>query len=136
MVAPEEGTVIDNTVVEEFGLNQWRLFATIGINGSSHIKQWRSNDGENWLPATSNENLDTNIGAPVISEESISSGCAIEDNGLWDIAYAESIDGDIEDFGVVINSAIVSEMPPSRRTSNTDVSLSLRGRICGVSRYC
>ena len=48
MVAPEEGTVIDVTVIEEFGLEQWRLFATIEIDGSTQIKQWRSNDGESW----------------------------------------------------------------------------------------
>ena len=51
MVAPEEGTVIDVTVIEEFGSNSVAtLFATIDIDGSTQIKQWRSKDGEVLAP--------------------------------------------------------------------------------------
>ena len=56
-----------------------------------------------------------NIGAPVISEESdrFRMWYAIEDNGLWDIAYAESIDGEYwEDFGSLsIRLSIVIPLP-------------------------
>ena len=34
---------------------------------------------------------------------------AIEDNGLWDIAYAESIDGEYWEDGVVVSTAIDSK---------------------------
>ena len=135
MVAPEEGSVVDVTVIEEFGLEQWRLFATIEIDGSTHIKQWRSNDGESWLPAASIENLDTSIGAPVISEESdrFRMWYAIEDNGLWDIAYAESIDGESwEDFGIVVNTAIDSNTPPKVGVQATPMSaFRLEGESAG-----
>ena len=69
-----------------------------------NIQQWRSTDVDTWTRATTIDNPDYNIGAPVISEESdrFRMWYSIEDNGLWDIAYAESIDGEYwEDFGIV-----------------------------------
>lgn len=135
VVSPDEGTVVDVTVIEEFGFEQWRLFATIEIDGGTHIKQWRSNDGENWLPATTIENPDNNIGSPVISEESdrFRMWYAIEDNGLWDIAYAESIDGEYwEDFGVVVVTMIESDTPPKVGMQATPMSaFRLEGESAG-----
>ena len=56
MVAPEEGTIIDVTAVEEFGLDQWRVFATVDIDGTQHIQQWRSTDVDTRTRATTIEN--------------------------------------------------------------------------------
>ena len=135
MVAPEEGTIVDVTVVEEFGLDQWRLFATVDTNGVQSIQQWRSSDGESWTTAAAIENTTYNIGAPVISEESdrFRMWYSIEDNGLWDIAYAESIDGEYwEDFGIVLTTGIESDTPPKVGMQATPMSaFRLEGESAG-----
>ena len=135
VVTPEEGQIVDATIVEEFGLGQWRLFATVNVDGNMHIEQWRTSDWNTWTSASSIVNDTVNIGAPVVSEEAdrFRMWYAIEDNGLWDIAYAESIDGEFwEDFGIVLNSAIESEHPPKIGMQATPMSaFRLEGEAAG-----
>ena len=135
IITPEEGQIVDATVVEEFGLGQWRLFATVNVDGNLIIEQWRTTDWINWTPATSIINDTANIGAAVVSEEAdrFRMWYAIEDSGLWDVAYAESIDGEYwEDFGVVLNTAIESELPPKIGMQATPMSaFRLEGESAG-----
>ena len=135
MIAPDDGTVVDVTAVEEFGINQWRMFATVESDDSVEIRQWRSSDAESWTPASTIANSMHNIGAPVVSEESdrFRMWYSIEDNGLWDIAYAESIDGEYwEDFGIVLTTGIDSDTPPKVGMQATPMSaFRLEGESAG-----
>ena len=135
LVSVDDGTLLDTTVVEEFGIGQWRIFATVETDLGTEIRQWRSNDWSTWTPATTIADDFLDIGAPVVSEESdrFRMWYAIGTENIWDIAYAESIDGEYwESFGVVSSLSLESDRPPRIGLQATPISsFRLEGESAG-----
>lgn len=131
----EDGAFLDATAVEEFGLNQWRVFATVETDEGLNIQQWRTQDWSTWTEETGLVDNTLDVGAPVISEESdrFRMWYAIGNNNIWDIAYAESIDGEYwEDFGTILPLAIESTQPPRLGLQATPMSaFRLEGEAAG-----
>ena len=133
----DEGSIIDATIVEEFGLNQWRIFATVdGANGM-HIQQWRSVDADwsGWASAGGLDVENMDIGAPVLSEEAdrFRMWYAVGENGIWNIEYAESVDGEYwERIGPALSPNIESPTPPRVGMQATPMSaFRLEGESAG-----
>ncbi len=116
LIEAESGEQIHHfSIVEEFGLGQWRIFAEIEDSLGSTIRQWRSQDWENWVEGQGFSDEAFDVGAPVISEEAdrFRMWYAEGQDDLWNIAYAESIDGEHwEKQGVIAELNYVSEHAP------------------------
>lgn len=94
---------------------QWRLFYSVFDGSQWSIASRRTTDSVSWFEANGFSIEGKDVGAPILSEEAdrIRMWYAIGEDDIWDIGYAESIDGENwEDFGVVIPLGLESEAPP------------------------
>ena len=113
------------SIVEEFGLTQWRLFIETSLDGTRQIESMRTQDWNNWTTASTFKVEDSDVGAPVVSEEAdrFRMWYALGQDEVWNIAYAESIDGEHwMDFGVIQELNYVSESPPTVGVQATPIS--------------
>ena len=102
-------------VFKEDLANQWRLYYSVLEDARWTIRSKRTTNTVDWIDTAGFSIEGMDVGAPVISEEAdrIRMWYAIGSNNVWDIAYAESIDGETwKDFGVVIPLALEAEEPP------------------------
>lgn len=113
------------SIVEEFGLNQWRLFVETSLDGTRRIESMRTQNWSDWISASPFALEDFDLGAPVVSEEAdrFRMWYAIGQDNIWDIAYAESIDGEHwMDFGILQELNYVSDTPPTVGVQATPIS--------------
>jgi predicted GH43/DUF377 family glycosyl hydrolase len=114
---PNYERISEPFVVYEPTMLQWRMYYSAYDGDSWAIRQATSIDLENW---TANELVsfadpDFDYAAPVVSEESdrYRMWYAVGQNLVWDIAYAESVDGENwVDYGVIFDLNWESVEPP------------------------